>query len=706
MKPQRLQKFVATMMLAMSSTLMVATSGDVAFPSVLCLLGLVGLRRRFVWQIRSNGRVVRSWLLLALAILLALHYRYSPRLLAGQEQVIAFAWQTVARYFMACMVLVLFLGSETPLPSSFGLFHIAVTICTGQILLLDDLLILFRSLELLSVILVVIYAATALPRDSEPVDACGRRIIPLSGVYRLSTRSVATLILIAAANIGWIAGSLLYQHVELLNYLPLWLARQGQVMEQVTDNAASVGFTTSGRLSSMQTVLQDQDATVALTIESRIAPGYLRARAFDTYRQSEWTAHSTQVPPYYRIESNPLSAAFGGRTYTLRLNDNSYSDLEYMTIRHEFIFQDATFTPPGTVTLESPLARMQFDDDGIVYARGLTRGKSYRAGYTSRAFRSEPAGSQLRWMLSLPNQLDPRVTELASRIFAGCTTTAQKVDAVVAHFRDRYTYSLTMDIPEDQDKLMYFLLSASTGYCEYFASGSAILLRLANVPTRYVTGFYATQRGDENGAWVARNMDAHAWAEAWDEQRRCWTIVEATIQGGANTAPVETGPRQADEGLGAHLRRLAEAVYQYGLLGLVSWLFTSHSLFATSLILSILLGGVLWWFAGRLRRRYGRPDGFAAPSPRIVAMHRLLARVDRKVAAAGLRRRPTETLHAFAARVAASAPAGADPQSGSADPRLAAAWYDRYASLRYTRAVSSEELHRLQEAARPLWSRR
>jgi protein-glutamine gamma-glutamyltransferase len=312
---------------------------------------------------------------------------------------------------------------------------------------------------------------------------------------------------------------------------------------------------------------------------------------------------------------------------------------------------------------------------------------------------------QLHSMISPPGQLDPRVNDLAMRIFAGCHTTIEKIDAVIRHFREHYSYSLAVDIPEDQDKLTYFLLSGSSGYCEYFASGAAILLRLANVPTRYVTGFYVTQRGDESGTWIARNMDAHAWAEAWDEERECWTIVEATVQGGANTTPIDVAPEQANETISAIFRRLAEDVYQYGVVGLISWLFTSYGMFAGALALSVIFGCILSWllfrWSGRRRARSG-----PAIAPVVIAMHRLLARTDRKMKPMGLRRDPAETLHAFAARIA-SAPPGASASPQLADSLgLAAAWYREYSALRYARSVSPEQLQHLRQSAPPKMKRR
>jgi hypothetical protein len=345
--------------------------------------------------------------------------------------------------------------------------------------------------------------------------------------------------------------------------------------------------------------------------------------------------------------------------------------------------------------VETPLPILLRDDDGIIYAPGLTTGKSYRIGYTQRAFRKEPTGLQLRRLLSLPNPLDPRVRVIADQIFAGCTTTTEKIEAVVNYFRTHYTYSLTMDIPDDRDKLMVFLLEKTSGYCEYFASGAAILLRLADVPTRYVTGFFVTQRGDQNGTWIARNMDAHAWAEAWDEQRGSWTIVEATVQGDVNAGLATDTSDQDADGLGVRLKQLVTALYQYGLIGLVGWLFTSYGLFAGSLLLSTILGCTLWWALVRLWPVGSKSGRRVTSAPTVAAMHRLLTRMDRKIKAAGVVRQIDETLYVFAQRLDAR-------DTGDGAWASIAQWYYRYADLRYAKTVRAEQIQDLSQTTRSL----
>ncbi len=168
-----MQKTIAIIMLLTSSVLTALVSGDIAYPAILCMLGLLGLQRRITWDIRPERRVITSLLLLLLAILFSLHYRYASSIgRVAYVQAAAVAWQTIARYFLASMILILFLGSPERLPSSLGLFHVAITISAGQVLLLDDRYITFRLSELLSVILLVLYLVTYAPKLQRRSGAC------------------------------------------------------------------------------------------------------------------------------------------------------------------------------------------------------------------------------------------------------------------------------------------------------------------------------------------------------------------------------------------------------------------------------------------------------------------------------------------------------------------------------------------------------
>lgn len=491
--------------------------------------------------------------------------------------------------------------------------------------------------------------------------------------------------------------SILYRHVEVLNYLPVWFCRGSVALRGTTDGLAHAGFSDSGKLSSVLLIKADQDPTPVLSIMCDSNPGYLRARAFDVYRQSQWY-EAAYREALFPEKNTPFGMYFVGGRNLFRLHETDASDYEHMTIRHESRLADSLFTPLGTSLFEAPLSFLQRDDNDIVYPPSSRRGLNYRMAYMKSAYQKPPTRAQRRRMLDVPKDIDPRIRQLAASIFAGCNTTSEKIDAVIGHFRTNYTYSLGLDVPPDRDKLTSFLLEKSTGYCEYFASGAAMLLRLAGVQTRYVTGFLVTEKYPQSESWVARNMDAHAWAEAWDEERNQWTTVEATVGEDLAASSADEQLGHTVTGTGILLSQLLQALYQYGLFGALGWLFKFYGLFTGLLLMTILLGAALWL---ALSRRYGmkKSEGWtqsrSARDPALVILHKMLARMDRKVKAVGLQRPLSETLHAFSQRLRLR-------DSGDGLWTRISDWYIEYASLRYCRKISSESLQQLQQCAQGL----
>ena len=730
----RIQRMIAVVMILGSSVLTGWASGDIAFPAILGMLGLLGTRRRFTWDIRPERHFITPLLLLVLAALFALHCHYAR---VRADQAAAFAWQTIARYFLASMILVLFLrpqrmqdrgqraedGGQTSesiglassvfrppissLPPSLGLFHLASVMAAGQVLLLEDAYVAFRLSELLSVTLVILYAATAALAVDVSGLQCQVSSVPPShltlGTSNFKLQTLLFALLIVAVNLGWIGGSLLYRRVEILNFLPAWLSRGGAALESTTTGAARVGFSASGALSTVLAIKEDADSAPVLTITGS-NPTYLRAMVFETYGPSEWVDRPSKETLWHE-QNSPFSMLLGGRTYVFPLNDDDPS--AYVTVRHESSIGDVMFTPLGTCSVEAPLNMLMRDSDDTITSPGVRNRMAYRVAYTTSKTGNAPKG---RMLADVPKHLDPRVQQKASRIFRGCNTTAEKINAVTQYFHTNYTYVLGLEVPADRDAMNYFLLEASSGYCEYFASGAALLLRLAGVPTRYVTGFLVTERGDDGRSWVARNMDAHAWAEAWDRERQQWVIVEATTQEGLGDVSLAD---QLARGAGSgapFFKQLAEALYEYGLFGVIGRLFASYGLL-TGVSLSMVFFGAALWLTRRTRRRGNLRSQFS--NPKWVALHRMLAAVDRRARVMGYRRNPDETIHAFAGRIGRDGSQFPVPSSqlssDSGQPTTVnwvVDWYLDYADLRYGKVIDAGRVERLHRLAQELRSGR
>ena len=112
---------------------------------------------------------------------------------------------------------------------------------------------------------------------------------------------------------------------------------------------------------------------------------------------------------------------------------------------------------------------------------------------------------------------------------------AQKLAAYV---RSSASYSLnTPRMPGGGDFARWFLEESDTGYCTHFATATAVLLRSAGIPARYVSGYMVSAR--EGRSVDVRLGDAHAWVE-YRVPGSGWMVLESTPSGG--DSPVETPP--------------------------------------------------------------------------------------------------------------------------------------------------------------------
>ena len=70
--------------------------------------------------------------------------------------------------------------------------------------------------------------------------------------------------------------------------------------------------------------------------------------------------------------------------------------------------------------------------------------------------------------------------------------------------------------PEDADFVTWFVCDSETGFCVHYASTAVILLRMANIPARYVTG-YVTKTEELDWESTLYSTDAHAWFEFYSD---------------------------------------------------------------------------------------------------------------------------------------------------------------------------------------------
>jgi protein-glutamine gamma-glutamyltransferase len=240
-----------------------------------------------------------------------------------------------------------------------------------------------------------------------------------------------------------------------------------------------------------------------------------RGVALDTFDGSDWRKKNRSRS---MVEANNSSYAFGN-----------------ISPGHEIASYEVLLEPLATTAIfghyqvreisGKMIPGLDVDDAGAIFARFQ---QSRRLQYQVRSEMPRrlmpednvdyvdgiPPGIQFTY-LQLPEDLDPRIRELANQITAGAKSPLEKAIRIEAHLKRYYKYTLTLSWNPGDRPLSAFLFEAKSGHCEYFASAMAVLLRAAGVPTRIVNGFLMGEYNPVGDAYIVRQSDAHSWVEAY-----------------------------------------------------------------------------------------------------------------------------------------------------------------------------------------------
>lgn len=129
----------------------------------------------------------------------------------------------------------------------------------------------------------------------------------------------------------------------------------------------------------------------------------------------------------------------------------------------------------------------------------------------------EPVPDEIQEMyLQLPDSVPLRVYTLAGRLIADEPSYYEKVIRVQDYVRQVAAYDLEAPLPGDErDVVDYFLFDAPSGFCTYYASAMAVLLRMQEIPARVVTGYAPGVFVVEQGNFEVTGDLAHAWVEVY-----------------------------------------------------------------------------------------------------------------------------------------------------------------------------------------------
>ena len=146
--------------------------------------------------------------------------------------------------------------------------------------------------------------------------------------------------------------------------------------------------------------------------------------------------------------------------------------------------------------------------------------------------------AELADYLLLPPGLNPRslafARALAQRPEMAALPAPQRPaaasQALLRHLNEQpFSYTLSPGRYGEQSPHLIdeFWFDRRLGFCEHFASAFVVMMRAMGVPARIVTGYQGADPEPQDGFWVIRQSQAHAWAEYW-QPGQGWVRVDPT----------------------------------------------------------------------------------------------------------------------------------------------------------------------------------
>ncbi len=455
-------------------------------------------------------------------------------------------------------------------------------------------------------------------------------------------------------------------------------------------------YVNGSKLGSIRQHMLGDPEQIALRIGGDITPGYLRGHAFDLYGNRRW---SNASPPRSRSSaasplddraiapSGPgtvsLSHAINGRLQRFPFVGGSDESIVHLEIQNDPYKGPMVFLPLTTRWIEAYSRELIVSNHGIVRL-GVDPTRPYVAGVGLSPLTEQLDSQRREVLITVPPSVSAETKRVADEVCGTLAGTRSKAEAISRFFQSSFVYSMTpTETPRGVDPINHFLRSRHPAHCEYFASSTVLLLRSAKIPARYVTGYVADEFDDEESLWVARNRDAHAWAEAYDDATGQWFPVESTPGRRYHTIDVATDDSQGEsifDVFGSDDSEDSDSLLSRALGWLLSLRATDPLLLLfrlAQLPLFCVLAFLLW-------TRYLKPDGTQG-DPIDQQSRKMLRKVDRRLRKHALVRRPSETLYQFADRIEQYRENPAGRPDAEMKDRLAevARWYRDFSDARY-----------------------
>jgi transglutaminase-like putative cysteine protease len=237
---------------------------------------------------------------------------------------------------------------------------------------------------------------------------------------------------------------------------------------------------------------------------------YWRLQTFDNYNGHVWIARTSQAQgiapntPYYPGLTDMPENYQMVRQHVERVQSQDAA----LFVTGDLLSSDQ----PTIAEWRSSGDLIAARTDANIYAAD-SRVQSVSVNQLRLAGRNYP--DSMKNYLSLPDALPERVRDLAASLTIDQPTPYDQVMAIQDYLR-QFPYSLQVPgSPTNRDVADYFLFDLQKGYCDYFATTMAVLVRSVGIPSRLVTGYSSGTYDYETDRFVVVQANSHAWVEVY-----------------------------------------------------------------------------------------------------------------------------------------------------------------------------------------------
>jgi len=249
----------------------------------------------------------------------------------------------------------------------------------------------------------------------------------------------------------------------------------------------------------------NQSPDVRFTVESEQAR-YWRTGSFDRFTGDGWV-RSGGTSPY---ESETLEEPPGGTEYLL----------QEVEVESQLEALPAAWRPVNVSTSVADRTEVT-QNGGLQVDRRVDSGESYQvlsavtnpsAQELIEAGTDYPDRIEQRYT-QLPASTPDRIGEQTAELLDSADTPYEAARITEQWLKENKEYSLDVERPEG-NIADAFLFEMEAGYCTYYATTMATMLRSQGIPARLAVGYNAGEpTGD--GEYVVRGLNSHAWVEVY-----------------------------------------------------------------------------------------------------------------------------------------------------------------------------------------------